>query len=408
MNTNELGLQELVDKLESTILNISYLKSEERLITPNFTHLADIKNILNDIFPENNCSEVFFTSNTDKPFFGVKINPVINGTDALTILVSDEKVKLNKYQIEFDSKLFNLDLEASEIVAFLLFEISSMVDSYETIDQVRNLIDMYLLSEDEVISFRDSANYAQLIIFALKDTLYKVSSSMFKEEPEELTSNRLILATELQETLLSAHEKIISSCFGLGETVRSPKTIILRWMFMVYKDIKHNSNIVKETLKDARTFTASRLEIAEIDKTIQCVDNINALLIESVTLFSVFESKGMSAINELSLFKSLKRNGLKSIEDDLYEYALRMKNLSTEEDAMYILRCINTRLNILEDYIYNTPELSDYEKSHWEAVAIKYRELREQLSQKKIWKKNSYGLFMDYNQLDYLDSRSGN
>ena len=94
----------------------------------------------------------------------------------------------------------------------------------------------------------------------------------------------------------------------------------------------------------------------------------------------------------------MKQNGLRSIEDGLYEFAMRMKNCDTEEDAMYILRGINTRLNVLEDYIYNTPELTDRERKKWQAVANQYRELRVQLTKKKIWKKNSYGLFFDYNQ----------
>ena len=401
---NEFVLNEVIDKLESVFLNILYLKPEERLVTPNISHLTDIKNALNEIFKENSCTDVMYTNNTDKQFFGIHINPIMSANDALTILTTDEKIKFNKYQVELDSKLFDLDLSAIEITATLLHEISAMVDSYEVVDQVRALIDLYVLSEDDVISIRDSVNYSQLIIYALKDTFYKVSSAMFKEEPEELVTNRLIQAAELEDSLISAQQKILSSSYGTGESVRSPKTIILRWMFMIYKDMQHNSRIVKETLKDARDFTASKLQKMEIDRTLTAVDRINTqTLIENVRIDKVLESAGLHSVAEISLFKSLKNNGLRSIEDSLYEYALRIKNCDTEEDAMYILRCINTRLNILEDYIYNTPDLSETERKHWELVATKYRELRDQLSKKKIWKKNNYGLFMDYNLLDYLD-----
>lgn len=403
---NDFKLNEIVERLESSILNIMNLKPEDRIITPNYKHLLDIKEHLNYIFPYNGCVDVLFTLNTDKPFFGIHINPLISSTNALTIMLTDEKVKLDQYQLEIDSKLFGMDLDSEEILAYILHEISSMMDSFDVIEQVRGLIDLYVLSDDDVISIRDSVNYSQLIIYALKDTLFKVSSSLFKEEPEELTANNLIQTLELENSLISAHEKITSSCYGLGESVRSPKTFILQWMFMIYRDIRNNSNIIKDTLKDAREFVASKLAIAEINKTLQAVDNIHVVMIESLDLNKAFEAKGMFSLNEISLFKSLKTSGLRAIEDALYEYALRIKNCETEEDAMYILRCINTRLNILEDYIYNTPDLSESERKHWELVAAKYRELREQLAKKKIVNKKQYGLFFDYSQLDYLDKEN--
>ena len=112
---NEFILEENVDKLKSAILNLIYLKPEERLVTPNIINLDDIKECLNCIFVENSCTDVLFTNNTDKPFFGIHVNPLMSSTDAITIIATDEKVKLNKYQIEFDSKLFTLDLSAEEI-----------------------------------------------------------------------------------------------------------------------------------------------------------------------------------------------------------------------------------------------------------------------------------------------------
>jgi hypothetical protein len=80
-----------------------------------------------------------------------------------------------------------------------------------------------------------------------------------------------------------------------------------------------------------------------------------------------------------------------------------MKNCETEEDAMYIIHGINTRLNVLEDYIVNTPELSDAERRRWEGLATKYRTLREELIKKNITNKKQYGLFFDYDQLDRMD-----
>ena len=401
----DISLNESIEKLHSIFLNIICLKPEERLITPSIEHLGDIKDALNNILKDNMCTDVLYTFNTDKPFFGVHVNPVMTPTDAITILATDEKVKLHKYQVELDSKLFDVDLTAEEIIAVLLHEISAMVDSNEAIDNVRALVDLHVLCNDDIISLRDSVNYSQLIIFALKDTLYKVSSAIFKEDPEELICNKLIQACELEDSLISAQEKITTSTFGIGEVVREPKTIILRWMFMVYRDIKTNYSICRYTLTEAKEFTGSRLEKMEIDKALSSIERIGNVFVESTNINKVLESANLSAVSEISLFKSLKMNGLKGIEDDLYEYMLRVKNCETEEDAIYILRCINTRLSILEDYLNNTPDLSEYERKRWEGVATKYRLLREDLAKKKIVNKKQYGLFFDYDKLDYLDKK---
>lgn len=401
---NELGFKESVDKLESILLNVIYLKPEERLVAPNIEHLSDIKAALNCIFADSTCQSVLYTLNTDKPFFGIRVNPVMSAQDAVTILTTDEKIKFSKYSVELDSKLFEIEMEAAEITAMIIHEVAAMIDSYEVVDQVRALIDLYLLSEDDIISIRDSINYSQLIIFALKDTLFKVSSAMFKEDPEDLTSNQMIKEAELEDALISAQQKILSSSYGVGESVRTPKTIILRWMFMVYKDMSHNSEIIKYYLNDEKDFTASKLDIVEIDKTLEAISRIGAQsFTESVRIDRLLESKAMYSVSEISLFKSLKSNGLKGIEDALYEYAIRIKNCETEEDAMYILRGINTRLGILEDYINNTPDMSESEKKHWTMVAMQYRKLREDLAKKKIWNKSQYGLFFDYSALDKLD-----
>lgn len=400
---NEFILEENVDKLKSAILNLIYLKPEERLVTPNIINLDDIKECLNCIFVENSCTDVLFTNNTDKPFFGIHVNPLMSSTDAITIIATDEKVKLNKYQIEFDSKLFTLDLSAEEITALVLFEISSMMDSYKSIDNIRALFDLYLLSNDDILNLRDSVNYSQLIIYALKDTLYKVSSIMFIESEEDL-SNNLIESTDLLDSLLSARNKITSSSFGSSDSLRAPKTIILQWMFTIYKDMKHNSGLIRDTLVDAKQFTGSKLEIKEIERTITAIDQIDTTIVfESVNKF--FDKKSMFALNEISIFKSLKNNGLRSIEDSLWEYKILIKNCETEEDAMYILHGISTRLSILKDYIYNTPDLPESERKHWENVIAEYYSLREQLAKKRIVNKKQYGLFFDYDQLDYLDKK---
>ena len=396
-------LAEKVEKLESVFVNILYLKPEDRVVAPNMTNLADLRTIINSIFDENKCLDVLYTLNTDKQFFGIRINPAMSASDATVILSTDEKVRLVNYQIEFDSKLFDIGLSGDELVAITIYEIASMMDNTEIFDNLRALIDCNVVTNDDVISIRDSVNYAQLIIFAIKDTMYKLSSMIFKDEPEDLLANPATAATETGESLLSAREKIISSISGLGDTFRTPKPVILEWMFLMYRDMKINSGIISDTLNDAKTFTASRLEIAEIDKTLDAVNRIDNSIIESknIDLNHFFEKKHLSSLNEISLFKSLKKNGLRGIENELYEYTMRVKNCTDADDAYLVMRGINNRLGVLEDYIYSE-QLSDSDRRHWEEVAQAYRDLRVVLSKKKLEGKQ-YGLFFDYNKLDELD-----
>ena len=396
-------LAEKVEKLESVFVNILYLKPEDRVVAPNMSNLADLRTIINSIFDENKCLDVLYTLNTDKQFFGIRINPAMSASDATVILSTDEKVRLVNYQIEFDSKLFDIGLTGEELVAITIYEIASMMDNTEIFDNLRALIDCNVVTNDDVISIRDSVNYAQLIIFAIKDTMYKLSSMIFKDEPEDLLANPATAATETGESLLSAREKIISSISGLGDTFRTPKPVILEWMFLMYRDMKINSGIISDTLNDAKTFTASRLEIAEIDKTLDAVNRIDNSIIESknIDLNHFFEKKHLSSLNEISLFRSLKKNGLRGIENELYEYTMRVKNCTDADDAYLVMRGINNRLGVLEDYIYSE-QLTDSDRRHWEEVAQAYRDLRVVLSKKKLEGKQ-YGLFFDYNKLDELD-----
>lgn len=405
-------LMDSVDRLKSIIVSIKSVRQnvENGTLLGNINGLLeDVKVELNQIFPLIKCTDILWTLNTDKQFFGIKIDPAITPKEALNIFITDNPVSFGMYKVEFDSKLFDIGVDEEEIVSMLLYEIDSMLCSTATLDILRGLIDIHVF-ENDTINLRNSVNYSQLLIFGIKDTLYKVSSLMFKEDLEDLTSNKLIQALELTDSLVSSQRKIVESVFGVGDTVRSPKTIVLKWVFMVYNDMEHNSRLIVETLKDSMDFTGSALERQELSKTINAIDKIrynsgDNHLKESAPINKVLSEAGIESIGEISLFKSLKNSGLKSIEDQYYEYSIRIKNCETEEDAMFIIRGINSRLSILEDYIWNTPDITEGERKRWEALANRYRELRETIIKKKIYNKKQYGLFIDYNQLDQLDNQ---
>jgi hypothetical protein len=397
-------LNERVDKLRSVILNILYMSPEDRVINPSMTILSDLREAINGVINQNVCIDVSYTINHDHPFFGIRISPNMSPSDAVIILSTDDEVKLNKYQIEFDSKLFEVGLSADEITALIIHEISSMMDSSEIFDEIRRAIDFKLITMDDVWKIRDSVNYAQLVIFALKDTMYKLSSIMFKNEDDEILANPAIQACGLTDDIISAKNKILTATSGLGESMRDKSAVILQWMMTMYKNMETNSVVIVDALKDAKLCTGSKLEMNEIEKAIQAVNRIDmSVTTESLTLPKFFEKKNISTVNEMSLFKSLKKSGLRTIEDDLYEYSMKVRNCTNADDAYMILRGINSRLAILEDYL-ETETLKESEKNHWLRVADEYRNLRIMLSKKKF-KEKSWGVFIDYNALDELDKK---
>jgi len=395
-------LSDKVEKVESIFNNILYLKPEDRIISPQANVVDDLKTILNEIFDENKCTDILFTLNTDKPFFAINVAPSMNGSDALTILTTDENIRLVNYQIEFDSKLFNIGLDSAELTALLLFEINSMMCNNEIFEKLRLLIDIKLLSIDDVIRIRESANYAQLMIFAVKDTLQKLGSVLLKDTAEELITP-IIQATDLQNEIVSAKEKILASDVGLSDTLRTPVPVVLDWTLMVYSDIKNYKRMIQTTLTDAKAFTGSRLEKRELDACIDALNRIDTTISFNESVGNYLDNKNLGALNELSIFKALKKSGLRGLENELYEYKMRVKNCTSAEDAYLIMRGINSRLGILEDYLYNE-ELSDHDRKHWEEVAETYRQLRVILAQKKFEDKQ-YGLFFDYSALDKLDKK---
>ncbi|MBR6289391.1 MAG: hypothetical protein IKR19_08650 [Acholeplasmatales bacterium] len=397
-------LNERVDKLRSVILNILYMSPEEKIVNPSLTILSDLREAINGVLNQNVCINAFYTINHDHPFFGIRISPNMSPSDAVVILSTDDEVKLNKYQIEFDSKLFEIGLSADEIVALTIYEISSMMDSVEIFDEIRRAIDFKLITMDDVWKIRDSVNYAQLVIFALKDTMYKLSSIMFKDEDTDILANPAIQACGLTDDIISAKNNILTATSGLGESMRDKSAVILQWMMTMYKNMETNSVVIVDALKDAKLCTGSKLEINEIEKAIHAVERIDmSPLAENLSLPKFFEKKNISSVNEVSLFKQLKKNGLRTIEDDLYEYTMKVRNCTNADDAYMILRGINSRLAILEDYL-ESEQLKESEKNHWLRVADEYRNLRIMLSKKKF-KEKSWGVFIDYSALDELDKK---
>lgn len=362
---------------------------------PDVNNCSEMTNILNDLFDGSyDCASTLFTNNTDNLLFGINVSPTIIDSDAIKIISTDEPVQLSRYTIEVDLKLFNI-LDGMEIASMIVEDIASIMLP-NTIDIVRSILDTILAAEDSYIEIKQSINYSQILIFGIKDVMRKVSSILYKDE-DAIGMNAFAEAFEIKDILVDVAKKVRSSIFGGQDITTVPKLGILKWTLMVYIDIETGYKMAENDLLTARQITGSELEKREIDKTLKSIRRASSEVLNEANIL----------MEKFSLFKNLKMNGLRGIEDDLYEYKIRLKNCETEEEAMYILRQINTRISILEDYLANT-DVSDAEAARWRNTIDAYRDLRYELSKKKIANKKQYGIFVDYDKLDQLDNNSSN
>lgn len=353
--------------------------------------LEEIRNSLNSLFDYAQCEKVIYTINTDKLPFGIYIDPKITNYDLMNLLFEDRSSEfmISRYTVEIDSKLFMEGLSPDDITKMILHDVEIML-SGDAVDKLKNLIDIYTASIDTV-SIRSSINANSILIYAIKDTLNKLSSSLYGKYDFKFYTDEIIdKISKLDYENISIYDSF-------------PKVIILQWAFMVYNDLKTNYAMIKSTLEEAKDITGSKLIQNIIDKTLAAINRTGYELVdESASLVKFIDAKNIP-LNEVSIFKSLKTSGLRAIENDYYEYAILVKSASDENEAMYALRGINTRINILTDYIYNTPNISDSERKHWEGVVQMYQDLRIKLTKKNILNKKSYGIWFDYSKLDNLD-----
>ena len=124
------------------------------------------------------CVDFVFTENIDNILFGIFVNPTVTNMDLMNILIESDDMEFDRYMIEIDSKILSI-LDAAEIAAYIVEDISNIMYP-NAIHQLRAYIDAILLAEDSAIDIRNSINYNAILIFAIKSTLYKISSLLYR------------------------------------------------------------------------------------------------------------------------------------------------------------------------------------------------------------------------------------
>ena len=357
----------------------------------NITPIIDqLKNSLNKCVTTGKCVGIIFTMNTDKLLFGIRVNPYISNEAMIKIILDAEEVSFDTYEMEIDSKLLDT-VSGEELAACMVEEVCSILDPNAT-ERVKDIIANLIAEKDGSIKFRESVYYTNIIEFAFKTTLNNVASLLYKDK-DALGMLEIPNKLELRDVLTNCRENLNMCLYGLDEPETAPNLGVLQWALMVYEDIKLNIRFAQRVLNDAKIATGSAIEVKLIDETLKSLNKaFDQIVTESNTIIENY-------LHELSLFKAIKSQGLKSIEADLYEYKVQAKNCVEQEEALIIIRQINTRIGIIEDYLA-TEQLSEAEKAKWTAVDMEYRELRADLAKRKLSMRKNVGDYVDYDKLD--------
>ena len=359
-----------------------------------------LKKALNKAFPDFMCRSVTYTANFDKDFFGIIVMPYVNTLpDRLLTGYSIEcdkefeAFKSSAYSLEIDGKLMrDFHLSYTQIAALILQDICAL-NSTEPMLRLRNAIDNYICLNNIHIEKKLINRHRKIFEMIVIMTLHNLTSvfTRFNFSPIDNVSD--VIRDGLYEDFVSAYNILIT--IGRKDEVNT-NTVLLSWYFENYQDFDNNRQ-VEFLLRDAIRIEPSyyfknyiKAAIVDIAKYITDHDN------------RYYDEVIKESTRRKGLLYQMKRNGLKSIEEDLFEYNMRLRNVETQDDAILLMRQINSRMSILEEYLQEE-DMDEKDRERWETCYRRYLELREALSKKTVYNKKMYGLFVDYNALQQMN-----
>ena len=362
--------------------------------------LESIKRNLNLFFKDFICTECIYTDNTDNDFFGIQISPMFKSFDDMAMIFNaDTNIKFDHYLLEFDSKLFNGDFTARQIVALLIHDINRL-NTPNLLKEIVFMLDHISICKGLEVKIDQIMSNKEFFLFTLQDTARKMTSAFEYISADLSLSDDFTRAYGLNKDYEDGMFGIKACRNNLKDQICSV-SITMNWFVEKYLNLSpwvHKD--VADDLKECISFTGSKLVRRLLN---QVVNNI--MLLRTHEEKSYYTALTESAKKKMSLASQIKYSGLKSLEDDVYEYRMRIKNVETENDAIYIVRQINNRMGIISDYLENE-ELTDIDRERFFKLYDKYDGLREELSKKAIYNRKMYGLFVDYNALQQM-SNSG-
>jgi hypothetical protein len=368
----------------------------------------NLRKELNKFFTDFTCVDVHYTPNTDKQFFGVFVVPcgakmepseftsnMFEGLLHSHGSIDDrdfEPFKATQYKLEIDGKMLKANnITAEGITAIIIGEIATM-NSTEPYEKLRNIIDAQIAINN--IQLNSDVVCKSTVIFQLVGiiTLHNLTSVFAKYGEADVRD--ILYDLKLGDYFKGA----IKTLQEWNEWYQSPvdnTAFMVKWYFSTYTYLYEN-RYVEFMLRDSIE-TESSLYLRTLMKSA-----LNSIVRVNDRDERYYSDLLTESAKKRGLIWQMKRNGIKSIEEDLFEYTMRLRNVENQDEAILLMRQINSRMSILEDYIRDE-DIDDADRERWTACYQRYLELREALSKKTVYNKKMYGLFVDYNALKNMN-----
>lgn len=351
------------------------------VLDPTDGSLEYLRRCLNETFKGTHCRSVIYTNNTDKLFFGMCVMPIVSSAMAKTIILDGEVPNdmRKEYVVEIDSKLFEIGLTEREVMAILLHEIGHIVlDMDQSLEEIIDATQLYVSKNNEVLNAVQVANSGSLFKFGIEDALRKMGTMFSNEEKRaDAVAAQLGYGVDLE----SAFEKISRRSLDLNRDVDN-KLIVLQWALRTYKNLNIDRKHAIRKLNNLIDMNGSEVENSRVKTMLNDIKNIDFKLDKPLGLKQDIEE--CCAINEkglLSIYRRHTDKAMRGIEEDLYELQLMAKATEDRDECLMILRQINSRLSILEDYL-SGDKISDSNRKRYSAVMNEYLKLRAEVGKK--------------------------
>lgn len=373
-----------------------------------------IKSALNKEFTDFKCRRVIYNPNTDKQFFGVFVKPDheyshfvskmfagLYDNGSTTDLDNFEPFKFDSYELEIDGKIFAGDILSPIQVWAIIFNEISMMNSSTPTYQLRAMIDSYIAKKETHIKLDQVYMSTATFYLVSMITLHNLTSAFARygvdvSEPSTITSE-----VGLYEEYKSAIN-ILKQRVEWQQPVADTTGLMMVWYLNQYHWIHQNRSleyIFRDSIELESSKLVKQLVLNALQQNVMVIDVDKKYYNDRILQESSSKRKG--------LIWQMKRNGIKSIEEDLFEYTMRIRNIETEDDAIVLMRQINSRMSLLEDYL-REEDIDDIDRKRWEECYAQYVALRSELSKKTLYKRKQMGLWMDYNYLtDDRESAEG-
>lgn len=352
------------------------------VLDPTDGSLEFLRRCLNETFKGTHCRSVIYTNNTDKLFFGMCVMPIIPSAMAKVVILDGEvPTDMKKeYVVEIDSKLFEIGLTEREVMAILLHEIGHIVlDMDQSLEEIIDATQVYVAKNNEVLNAVQVANSGSLFKFGIEDALRKMGTIFTNEEKRaDAVAAQLGYGRDLE----SAFTKISRRSLDLNRDVDN-KLVVLQWALRTYKNLNLDRKYAIRKLNNLIDMNGSEVQNSRVKTMLNDIKNIDFKLSKpslelrpNIDECCILNEKGL-----LNIYRRHTDKAMRGIEEDLYELQLMAKATDDRDECLMILRQINSRLSILEDYL-SGDKISDSNRKRYSAVMNEYLKLRAEVGKK--------------------------